>query len=192
MNLITKYLFTLLVASLTFLGIFSRGEQIFPENQAESYLPLVFKNYVKGFSNPGFEHGSQDWDLQSNQGDDVVSSAAAYTGSYSAVLGDGSSNRSTSVSQLVKIPDSAYVVQYFQWMQTQEACPGTSQVRVLVNNQPYQHYGICKVSTTGQWGVFKIYLAPYKGQVVDFRLEFTSSGTSGNILYVDDFSFTLP
>jgi hypothetical protein len=190
---ILKQIFLLLTITEYFLlGFFLPGRSIASENQAEIFLPVVFRNYVKGFNNPGFEIGDKAWIVQSNQGDGVVSSAAAYTGTSSAALGDGSSNRIVFISQQVKVPDSAYVVEYYQWMQSQETCPGSSALRVLVNSQPYQHYGICQDGGNDQWRAFKIYLAPYKGQIVDFRLEFTSTATSGNILYVDDFSFVRP
>jgi hypothetical protein len=156
-------------------------------------LPLVFKNYVKGFSNPGFENGSEGWFMQSNQGDNMVTAAAAHTGSYSAALGIRNGNRIASISQQVIVPQQVYVVQYYQFVQSSEDCPGSNQLMVYVNNQPYQHYSICHADDTLNWKQIKIYLAPeYRGQSVEIRLTFTSGDSSDSSLYVDDFSFGLP
>ncbi|MGW8225693.1 MAG: hypothetical protein ACWGOY_08165 [Anaerolineales bacterium] len=156
-------------------------------------LPLVFNNYVKGFSNPGFENGSEGWFMQSNQGDNLVTAETAHTGSYSAALGNGNGNRIASISQQVIVPQQVYVVQYFQLIQSLEDCPGSNQLMVYVNNQPYQHYSICQDDDSQTWEKFRIYLAPdYRGKSVEIRLTYTSGVSSDSSLYVDDFSFDLP
>jgi len=157
------------------------------------YLPVVYKNYIKGFTNPGFENGTESWSVQSNQGDSVVTDAAAHTGQRSAGLGNGNSNRLTSIAQQVIVPQAGYVLTYYQWVESPELCSNNnSRVMVIVSGHPYQHYPICQVSSNAKWAKMKIYLAPYKGQQVDFKLEFQSSTFLNDYLYVDDFSFELP
>ncbi len=169
------------------------GTPTFDQDQEQVvYLPGVFRNYVPGFTEPGFENGGQAWEVQSNQGDGVVTNAAAHSGSYSAALGDGSGSRTASISQEISIPEQAYAVQYYQWARSLQACPGMNRLMVYVNGQPYQHYSICQGDENSTWVPVNLYLAPYKGQRVDFRLEFESSNTNGDILYVDDFSFGVP
>jgi hypothetical protein len=181
------------LACMFFLCLYPETSKALQAQVEFAYLPLVFNNYVKGFSNPGFENGSEGWVMQSNQGDNLVTAAAAHTGTQSAALGNGNINRIASISQQVKVPQQAYVVQYYQWVQSLETCPGSNQLMVYVNNQPYQHYSICQGDDNIKWKQIKIYLVPqYRGQSVEFRLEFTSSSNSGNTLYVDDFSFVLP
>ena len=62
---------------------------------------------------------------------------------------------------------------------------------VTINGEPYEHY-ICKASDKSKWVEMNIYLAPYEGQTVVFRLAYQSSTTLKNYLYVDDFSFEVP
>ena len=160
---------------------------------SEIYLPLVYKNYIKGFTNPGFENGTESWTVQSNQGDSVVTEAAAHSGQRSAGLGNGNSNRLTSITQQVIVPQAGYVLTYYQWIESPEKCSNNnSLVMVIVSEYPYQHYPICQDSSNARWVKMKIYLAPYKGQQVDFKLEFQSSAILNNYIYVDDFSFELP
>lgn len=157
------------------------------------YLPVVYKNYIKGFTNSGFENGTESWTVQSNQGDSVVTDAAAHTGQRSAGMGNGNSNRLTSITQQVIVPQSGYVLTYYQWVESPELCSNSNnRVMVIVSGHPYQHYRICQDSSNAKWVKMNIYLAPYKGQQVDFKLEFQSSTILNNYLYVDDFSFELP
>jgi hypothetical protein len=156
------------------------------------YLPITFNDLIKGFTNPGFEYGAEGWLVQSNQGDDVVTTTAAHSGQWSAGLGNGTSSRLASISQQVNVPQQAYVATYFQRIDSQESCPGNNRVMVYINDQPYQHYNFCQDSNNGEWENKKIYLAPYKGQTVVFKLEFKSSTILNNFLYVDDFYFELP
>ncbi|MFL7894264.1 MAG: hypothetical protein ACK2UM_06085 [Anaerolineales bacterium] len=181
------------LACIFFLSLLPEPSKALQTQIEFASLPLVFKDYVKGFSNPGFENGSDGWVMQSNQGDDMVTAAAAHTGSYSAALGNGNGNRIASISQQVNVPQQVYVVQYFQLVLSLENCPGSNQLMVYVNNQPYQHYSICQVDDTQIWEQVKIYLAPaYRGQSVEIRLEYTSEASSDSSLYIDDFSFSLP
>lgn len=156
------------------------------------YLPVTFNDSIKGFTNPGFEYGSAGWLVQSNQGDDVVTTAAAHTGQWSAGLGNGANNRVASIAQKLKVPVDAYLVQYFQKLDFPGTCPDGMQLMVLVNDQPYQHY-ICHEIDKGLWITQDIYLAPqYRGREVEFKLEFQSAAGQDIYLYVDDFSFELP
>jgi hypothetical protein len=155
------------------------------------YLPVVYKNFIKGFTNPGFENGAQGWTVQSNQGDSVVTDAAAHTGQRSAGLGNGTINRVTSISQSVKIPQSAYGIQYYQYVDFPLDCTGKFSLMVFVNNEPYKHY-ICDDSDKGSWIVQKIHFSSeLKGTTINIKLEFQSSSNQDIYLYVDDFSFQL-
>lgn len=157
------------------------------------YLPVVYKNYIKGFTNPGFENGTESWTVQSNQGDSVVTDSAAHSGQRSAGLGNGNSNRLTSITQQVSVPQAGYVLTYYQWVESPDLCSNSdTRVMVIVSGHPYQHYRICQDSSNAKWVKMNIYLAPYKGQQVDFKLDFQSSTLLNNYLYVDDFSFELP
>lgn len=175
---------------LTLLG--TGGSFAFQAGQIPVYLPLVVRDYLAVFTNPGFEQGSTGWVIQSNQGDEVVTLAAAHGGVRSAALGNGSANRLTSIAQVVKVPQEAYTLGYFQWWQSLEACPGANRLMVYVNDQPYQHYKICADGGQAAWIANHIYLAPYKGQSVEVKFEFDSSEVAGNYLYLDDFSFGIP
>ena len=183
---------------LLLMGILMLSVGIIPSQAVESrsttvYLPGVFYSHDTGFMNPGFESGTDGWVVQSNQGDNLVSTANARSGVRSAALGNGSDYRLASIAQQVEVPQQAYVATYFQWVESLELCASNNnRVTVIVNGQPYQHYNICQDSDNGKWVEIKIYLAPYRGQTVVFRLEFESSTILNNYLYVDDFSFQLP
>ena len=165
----------------------------YPQNAEQVNLPVVFKTFNTAFTNPGFEQETAGWVVHSNQGDSVVTTAAAHTGIYAAGLGNGGSTRVVSIAQQVKVPQQDYAVQYMQWAQSLEPCNDTkNRVMVYVNGSPYQHYKICQDSNNSKWVVKNIYLAPYKGQTVVFKLEFESSTIPNNYLYVDDFSFESP
>lgn len=183
-------LLVLLPAAILMLTVGTKESQAILNDLEAVYLPVAFNSYVKGFNNPGFEYGTQGWVIQSNQGDSVVTTAAAHNGVRSAALGNGSGNRVASIAQQVKVPQQAYEVQYYQWAESLDSCSGT--VMVSINDQPYQHYNICQDSSNAKWVAKSIYLAPYKGQTVEFRLEYQSSTALNNYLYVDDFSFQVP
>jgi len=191
MKFLNRYtLFSIFIASTVLFTLEIITSQAVPQKARAVYLPLVYKSYVKGFTNPGFENGTEAWVIQSKQGDSVVMTAAAHNGVRSAALGNGSSNRLASIAQQVEIPQQAYVVTYYQWVESLDSCSGT--LVVSINDQPYQHYNICQDSNNAKWVEMNIYLAPYKGQTVVFRLAYQSSTTLNNYLYVDDFSFQLP
>ena len=189
----THKLLILFIGVIILLGGEARLSQAANSEIYSVYLPVVYKNYIKGFTNPGFENGTESWTVQSNQGDSVVTEAAAHTGQRSAGLGNGNSNRLTSIAQQVIVPQAGYVLTYYQWVESPEMCSNNnSRVMVIVSGHPYQHYQICQDSSNAKWAKMNIYLAPYKGQQVDFKLEFQSSTFLNNYLYVDDFSFELP
>ena len=123
----------------------------------------------------------------------MVTSKAARSGDHSAGLGNGNVNRLVSIAQQVLVPQQAYVIQYWQWVNSPELCNDTKNVvTVYVNGSPYQHYKICQDSNNSKWVEKKIYLAPFKGKTVVFRLEYNSSTIQHNYIYVDDFSFGVP
>jgi len=185
-------LLILLPLVVLMLALGTNSSQAVRSDLAAAYLPIAFNSHAKGFTNPGFEYGAVGWVVQTNQGGDVVTTEAAHTGQWSAGLGNGTSSRLASISQQVNVPQQAYVATYFQRVDSQESCPGNNRVMVYINDQPYQHYNFCQDSNNGEWENKKIYLAPYKGQTVVFKLEFKSSTILNNFLYVDDFYFELP
>lgn len=186
--MITFFIFLILVLILG-----TGTTKAYPQNAEQVNLPVVYKTFNTAFTNPGFEQETAGWVVQSNQGDNVVTTAAAHTGINSAGLGNGGSTRVASIAQQVKVPQQDYAVQYWQWAQSPELCQSNSnRVMVYVNGSPYQHYNICKDSNNSKWVVKNIYLAPYKGQTVVFKLEFESFTIPNNYLYVDDFSFESP
>jgi hypothetical protein len=186
-------LIILVLLVILFLGLGSTNSQAVKSNSLLVHLPVMFYTQFTGFSNPSFESGTDGWVVQSNQGDNVVTTAKARSGMWSAALGNGNNYRLASIAQQVQVPQEAYVVTYFQWVESLELCASNNnRVTVLVNSQPYQHYNVCQDSDNGKWVERKIYLAPYKGQTVVFRLEFQSSSILNNYLYVDDFSFEVP
>ena len=161
-------------------------------NATMVYLPAVFNSYQTGFINPGFESGTDGWVVQSNQGDNVITTANPYSGLRSAGLGNGKNFRLASIAQQVEVPQQAYMVTFYQWVESLELCPSNNRVTVYINAQPYQQYNICQDSNNSKWIEMEISLAPYKGQTVVFRLEFQSSSILNNYLYVDDFAFSHP
>lgn len=162
------------------------------QNAGTIFIPAVFYSYFTGFANHSFESGTSDWVVQSNQADQVVTTAAARSGVRSAALGNGNNFRVASIAQQVTVPQQEYVVAYYQWVESLELCPSNNRVMVYINGNPYQHYNICGDSNNGKWVKIRIHLAPYKGQTVVFRLEFESSSILNNFLYMDDFSFEIP
>ena len=162
------------------------------QNASTIYLPAMFYSYFTGFTNHSFESGTSGWVVQSNQADQVVTTAAARTGVRSAALGNGDNYRVASIAQQVTVPQQEYVVAYYQWVESLELCPSNNRVMVYINGAPYQHYSICGDSNNGKWVKIRIHLAPYRGQTVVFRLEFESSTILNNYLYMDDFSFEMP
>ncbi|MBE9474678.1 MAG: hypothetical protein IMY85_07280 [Chloroflexi bacterium] len=161
----------------------------YPQAAQNYYLPIVIERV---FLNPSFEQEKVGWVFHSNQGDDVVTTAEAHTGIRSAGLGNGNKDRVASIVQKVTVPSDAYAVHYYQKVTSLEECPSDNVVKVFINNNIYQHYNICKDYSSPNWVERFIYLAPYKGQRVEFRLQFESSTSMGNHVYVDDFSFGLP
>jgi hypothetical protein len=163
------------------------------QNAASVYIPAMFYSYFTGFTNHSFESGTSGWVVQSNQADQVVTTAAARSGVRSAALGNGNNYRVASIAQQVTIPQQEYTATYYQWVESLELCQASNnRVMVYINGEPYQHYNICGDSSNGKWVKIRIHLAPYKGQTVVFRLEFESSTILNNYLYVDDFSFEVP
>jgi hypothetical protein len=182
----------LLLFGILMLGVGTIPSQAVEIGSTMVYLPGVFYSYDAGFTNPGFEAGTAGWFIQSNQGDNILTTAAAHSGVRSAALGNGNNNRLVSIAQQVVVPQQAYVASYFQMIESLEVCPSNNLVTVYVNGHPYQHYSFCQDSNNSKWVERKIYLAPYKGQTVFFKLEFQSSSILNNYLYMDDFSFQLP
>jgi len=148
------------------------------------------------FTNPGFEQGTTGWIVQSNQGDSVVTSAKAHTGFYSAGLGNGTNNRTASITQQVFVPFDKYTVQYYQLIDSDEICPPGNQrydyVTIYVNGGFFADYNICEGISSPSWEKWFINLSPYKGSSVVLLLQFTSDGTLASAVYVDDFSFISP
>ena len=123
---------------LLLMGILILGVGIIPSQAVESssttvYLPGVYYSHDTGFMNPSFESGTDGWVVQSNQGDNVVSTAAARSGVRSAAMGNGNNNRVVSIAQQVTVPQEAYVATYFQKVESLELCPSNNLVRVYVN-----------------------------------------------------------
>ena len=197
MRIPAKYFYLAAILVMGFLLLGTATGFASPSLITKQHLPIVFgvqptPTPENNFGNPGFEQGTDGWVVQSNQGDQVVTSGKAHSGSYSAALGNGDNNRVTSIAQQVKIPQDAYIVQFYQWVQSLELCPSNNRVSVYIGTQYYGQYNICQDSNNGKWVVKEIDLFPYRGQTVVFRLEFKSSTILGNYLYVDDFSFQLP
>lgn len=97
---------------LLLMGILILGVGIIPSRAFESssttvYLPGVYYSHDTGFMNPSFESGTDGWVVQSNQGDNVVSTAKARSGVRSAALGNGSNYRLASIAQQVEVPHQA-------------------------------------------------------------------------------------
>jgi len=181
----------ILVAIVVFLlGSEARLSQAANYEFTNAYLPLVYKNYIKGFTNPGFEIGIEGWIISSNQGDSLLTNSAAHTGQYSAGLGNGGKDRVTSIAQRVKVPQSAYGVQYYQYIDIPDGCPSDFRLMVFVNNEAYKHY-ICKEGDKGSWLAQDLHLSQLKGTTFDLKLEFQSGSNQDLSLYVDDFSFLL-
>jgi hypothetical protein len=186
-----RILLSLIIIVLVF-SLAPVGTHAAQQNASTIYIPALFYSYITGFTNHSFESGTSGWVVQSNQADQVVTTAAARTGVRSAALGNGNNYRVSSIAQQVTIPQHEYVVAYYQWVESLELCPSNNRVMVYINGAPYQHYSICGDSNNGKWVKIRIHLAPYKGQTVVFRLEFESSTILNNYLYVDDFSFEAP
>ena len=112
----------ILLASLVILlGGEARLSQAANSEIYSVYLPVVYKNYIKGFTNSGFENGTESWTVQSNQGDSVVTDSAAHSGQRSAGLGNGNSNRLTSITQQVSYPGRQAVTVPYIWTSTDTA-----------------------------------------------------------------------
>jgi hypothetical protein len=148
------------------------------------------------FINPGFEQGTTGWVVQSNQGDNVVTNVKAHTGQFSAGLGNGNNNRTASIAQQVFVPFDRYVVQYYQFIDSDELCPtGNNKfdyVTIFINGAEFDDYNICAGISSPNWEKWFINLSSYKGTSVVIMLRFISDGTLSSAVYVDDFSFIFP
>jgi hypothetical protein len=154
------------------------------------YLAVVFKNYVKGFTIPGFESGTQGWSIQSNQGGDVVTAVQGNTGQWSAGLGNGAANRVASISQTVKDPRGAYAIQYYLYIDFPINCPEDFRLMVFIDDAPYKHYQ-CTQGDKASWSAQDFHLSHLKGMTIDIKLEFQSGSGQDLYLYLDDFAFQL-
>lgn len=140
--------------------------------------------------NPGFEQGQVGWTFQSNQGDPIIVSPFAHTGSFSAALGNGNNNRIASIAQQFTVPNNQYNLQYWQYIQSVEVCAANRDyVTVNVNGIYFTSLDICQALSRYDWTKASFNLQSYKGQTIVFRMEFRSDGNTQSFFNVDDFSF---
>lgn len=139
--------------------------------------------------NPDFEQGQVGWTFQSNQGDPIIVSPFAHTGSFSAALGNGNNNRIASIAQQFTVPFNQYKLQYWQYVQSVEDCGVPyDYVTVYVNEIYFTLLDLCKTPIPS-WSKASFNLQSYKGRDIVFRMEFRSDGNTPSLFYVDDFSF---
>ena len=136
--------------------------------------------------NPGFEQGQTGWTFQSNQGDPIVVSTFSHTGSFSAALGDGRNNRIASIAQQFTVPFNQYNLVYWQYIKSVKLCG--DYVTVYVNWIQFISRDICN-AINPVWSKASFNLQSYRGQTIDFRMEFRSDGNTPSFFYVDDFTF---
>lgn len=141
--------------------------------------------------NPGFEQGQVEWIFQSNQGDPIVVSTFPHPpGSFSAALGNGKNNYIASIAQKFTVPNDQYNLQYWQYVQSTEACGVLyDSVTVYVNEIQFTSLDICQALSRFNWTKASFNLQNYRGQDIDFRMEFRSDGKTPSFFYLDDFSF---
>jgi hypothetical protein len=192
-----------LIAGTLYLPIIYRAKNTPTPTPTVTFTPTVTNVPIitptpigSQFSNPGFEQGAVGWVFQSNQSDNVVTSAIAFNGIYSAALGNGSNNRTASIAQQIFVPFDRYNVQYYQFINSNELCPSGSQqfdyVTIYVNGVEYDDYNICSGISGPNWEKWFINLNPFKGTSIVLMLEFKSDATLTSAVYVDDFSFIFP
>jgi hypothetical protein len=166
----------------------------------DAYLPLVLQNHPTAtitptdiplpIGNPGFELGEEDWTFSFDQGQPILVSSMAHNGSYSAGLGDGSHNRTATISQRFTVPYQETNLQYWQYVQSEELC-GTyfDTLTVYLNEIVFIVYDVCENLSHDEWAKVAFNLASYAGQTIDFRMVFQSDISKESRFYVDDFSF---
>lgn len=136
--------------------------------------------------NPGFEQGEYGWDFDNEA---YVTGVWAYNGHYSAALGDGTNDHFAAIEQTITVPYNQYNIQWYQYTNTNEICGSTyyDYYIVLINGRGFETNNICREFN----GISKhiVNLVNYRGQTVDFRIEYISDDNIGTKFYVDDFSF---
>ncbi len=145
--------------------------------------------------NSGFESSPDHcngWVCTSNQGDSVVTDDRAYNGNWSAGLGNGANNRVASISQQINVPNDRYMLEYFQYVNSNELCNGKfDYITIYINGMYFTDYNICR-DFNGNWNRFLLNLISYRGDTIVFRMEFHSDGNVATYVYEDDFSFKNP
>jgi len=159
------------------------------------YLPVVVTGQFAEISNPGFEAGYSGWSFSHG---DIINSDIDYvrSGLISARLGNGipvSTERA--ISQLVTVPQDRHVLSYWQWIDSQDACPFEGRndyVSIRIDGIEVLYYDICNLNLQFTWHEMKIDLFPYRNMYVDLQLWFVSDDSVASDLFLDDFSFTAP
>ena len=195
-----KLVYAAAISSLFLVGIFStlvtRAETLVT---LRVYLPAILRavDFPNPLSNPGFEEGYSGWNFFSTQGGlDIISSAHAHSGLYSARLGNWDENyRKAYISQYVAVPIGRPWLTYWHYVDTPEDyCPMFTRydfISIQVNLYEEDYYSLCDdVDHPNRvWLKQAFDLSAYQGMRVYLRIYFESDGNWASDIYVDDFNF---
>jgi hypothetical protein len=163
------------------------------------YLPVVFSPEIV-FLNGDFESGAVDWILDPEDARLIFSqnelplSFVAHSGSNVAWLGNHETPNlaaTNSISQLIQIPASKPVLNFWLMKHSQEHCT-TSQdkLQILVNHQLFHWWELCEGTNTYSWSFQSISMKNYSGQTIYLTLQVVTDSSLLSEVYLDDFIFT--
>lgn len=156
------------------------------------FMPHVSKPaYVSLVPNGSFEQGYTAWSWY--PGGAMITPVYAQQGAYSALLGDGTHNRSAYIQQQVVVPVDKTYLAFYKLMNSADACSPTmymwDYLVVTVNGDVMFYESVCADNSNANWMRVSINLAGYAGQVVNLTVQFTSDESISSWLYFDNFDF---
>ena len=135
--------------------------------------------------NPSFEQGTTGWFFI----EAYLTSSWAYNGKYSAVLGNGDHSRTASIFQRFTVPYNQYNLQYWQFTESNEICSSGIFDKIVIYVDGHTKYTNKICDDLNGFDNWILNLVDYRGDTIDFKMEFISDGSIKSIVYVDDFTF---
>jgi len=133
--------------------------------------------------NGSFESGSDSWVVSNN---DIISSAAAYNGAYSARLG-GENNSTDSVAQTVVIPTNG--VLSYRWGGLGDYDTNdTLKIEVELQDGSGAKFVITNSGGNGYWYTRSIRMGAIAGKTALIRFSASTNNQYPRIFYLDDVS----
>jgi hypothetical protein len=151
------------------------------------FLPFI-ANGEPIIKNGGFEQLYAGWSWY--PGGTMVTAVYSLSGMYSAMLGDGTHNRSASVSQQVIVPASNPTLVFHLLINSSDICSGDPHAydytKVTINNIEVFVEGVCANNSSWNWVQKTIDLSAYAGYAVTLSFVFVSDASVESRLFLDD------